>query len=204
LYDRQCAGYEQAYFDQQCRLNPLYDRNCTGYAEAYALANVVPTSTTSTTTLTVAAPQIVVSTTGTVAVETPVIRDPVVNEVITRPATTAQTSTRQESRPEQKPEQKTEEKKDDKKEDKKDTKTEQRRVVVQRHIEMATTAQTVTTAEVKLYDSGLMQDYTIIQDRLYSRMLARPMQDNARLNRRLSEDSNRLYRELEDGQWRRN
>ncbi len=203
LYNSRCAGYAQAYYDQQCRLNPLYDRNCTGYAEAYALANVVPTSTTSTTTLTVAAPQIVVSTTGTVAVETPVIRDPVVNEVITRPATTAQTSTRQESRPEQKPEQKTEEKKDDKKEDKKDSKTEQRRVVVQRQIEMATTAQTVTTAEVKLYDSGLMQDYTIIQDRLYSRMLARPMQDNARLNRRLSEDSNRLYMELEDGQWRR-
>jgi hypothetical protein len=203
LYSTQCAGYQQAYFDQQCRLNPLYDRTCTGYAEAYALANVVPsTSTQSSTTLTVAAPQIVVSTTGSVAVETPVVRDPVVNEVITRPAPT---STRQEARQEQ--QQKTEEKKDDKKEDKKedkkDTKVDQRRVAIARQIEIAKAAPSVTTSEVKLYDSGLMQDYTIIQDRLYARMLEKPMQDNVRLNRRMQEDSNILYRELEDGQWRR-
>lgn len=201
LYNSQCNGYAQAYFDQQCRLNPLYDRTCTGYAEAYALANVVPsTSTQSSTTLTVAAPQIVVSTTGSVAVETPVVRDPVVNEVITRPAPT---STRQEPRQEQRQEQKTEEKKEDKKEEKKDTKVEQRRVAIARQIEIATATPTVTTSEVKLYDSGLMQDYTIIQDRLYARMLEKPMQDNVRLNRRMQEDSNILYRELEDGQWRR-
>ena len=79
LYDRTCTGYAQAYFNQQCTANALYDRTCPGYAEAYALANVVPTPT-----VTISAPTIQVSTTGTVAVETPIVSDPVVNEVITR------------------------------------------------------------------------------------------------------------------------
>lgn len=199
LYDRSCAGYEAAYFTQQCNLNPLYDRNCSGYSEAYALQNIVPSTSTSTT-LTVAAPQLVVSTSGAVSVETPVIADPVVNEVVTRrPETTAaRVEQRQEQRPEPaKKEEKKEEKKDDKKVD-------QRRALVQKQMLEQATSTVAVNNEVKIYDSGLMKDTLIIQDRLYARMLGKPLQDNQRLNRRMQEDSNILYRELEDGQWRRN
>jgi hypothetical protein len=82
LYDSSCAGYAEAYFNQQCSLNSLYDRRCPGYETAYALANIVPAPTA-----VVSAPVLQVSTTGTVSVETPVVSDPVVNEVITRPPT---------------------------------------------------------------------------------------------------------------------
>jgi hypothetical protein len=202
LYNSRCSGYEQAYFTQQCTANPLYDRNCSGYSEAYALQNVVPSTSTSTT-LTVAAPQLVVSTSGAVSVETPVIADPVVNEVVTRrPETTA---ARVEQRQEQRPEPaKKEEKKEDKKEEKKDDKkVEQRRALVQKQMIEQATSTVAANTEVKIYDSGLMKDTLVIQDRLYARMLGKPLQDNQRLNRRMQEDSNILYRELEDGQWRR-
>ena len=26
-----CTGYNEAYFNQQCQLNPQYDEQCTGY-----------------------------------------------------------------------------------------------------------------------------------------------------------------------------
>jgi hypothetical protein len=83
LYSPSCAGYEQAYFNQQCSINALFNSQCQGYAEAYALANVIAPTTT------VAIPQVQVSTTGTVSVETPIVADPIVNEVITRPTTNA-------------------------------------------------------------------------------------------------------------------
>ena len=35
LYDSGCPGYAEAYYDQQCSLDPLYDTGCPGYAEAY-------------------------------------------------------------------------------------------------------------------------------------------------------------------------
>ena len=88
LYDSTCTGYAQAYFNQQCTISPLYDRTCPGYAEAYALAHVVSAPT-----VTVSAPTVQVSTTGTVAVETPIVSDPVVNEVITRPTVTTNATT---------------------------------------------------------------------------------------------------------------
>jgi hypothetical protein len=162
----------------------------------------VPSTSTSTT-LTVAAPQLVVSTSGAVSVETPVIADPVVNEVVTRrPETTA---ARVEQRQEQRPEPaKKEEKKEDKKEEKKDDKkVEQRRALVQKQMIEQATSTVAANTEVKIYDSGLMKDTLVIQDRMYARMLGKPLQDNQRLNRRMQEDSNILYRELEDGQWRR-
>jgi hypothetical protein len=198
LYDRSCAGYEAAYFTQQCTANPLYDRNCSGYSEAYTLQNIMPSTSTSTT-LTVAAPQLVVSTSGAVSIETPVIADPVVNEVVTRrPQTTA---ARVEQRQEQRPEPA---KKEDKKEEKKDDKkVDQRRALVQKQMIEQATSTVAANTEVKIYDSGLMKDTLVIQDRLYARMLGKPLQDNQRLNRRMQEDSNILYRELEDGQWRR-
>ena len=35
LFSTNCAGYAQAYYDQQCTINALYDAGCKGYAEAY-------------------------------------------------------------------------------------------------------------------------------------------------------------------------
>ena len=35
LYDSGCPGYAEAYYDQQCGIDPLYDSGCPGYAEAY-------------------------------------------------------------------------------------------------------------------------------------------------------------------------
>ena len=35
LYSPDCAGYAQAYFDQQCLYNSLYSNQCPGYAQAY-------------------------------------------------------------------------------------------------------------------------------------------------------------------------
>ena len=35
LYDTQCSGYAQAYFNQQCGLDPLYNDQCPGYSTAY-------------------------------------------------------------------------------------------------------------------------------------------------------------------------
>lgn len=35
LYSTSCAGYAQAYFDQQCSANPLYNAACPGYQQAY-------------------------------------------------------------------------------------------------------------------------------------------------------------------------
>lgn len=201
LYDRSCAGYQAAYFAQQCNLNPLYDRNCSGYSEAYALANVVPATSTSST-LTVAAPQLVVSTSGAVSVETPVIADPVVNEVVTRrpETTTARAEPRQEQRPEPA---KKEEKKEEKKDEKDSKKVDQRRALVQKQMIEQATSTVAANTEVKIYDSGLMKDTLIIQDRLYARMLGKPLQDNQRLNRQLTEASERLYKEIENEQWRR-
>jgi hypothetical protein len=92
LYDSNCPGYAEAYFNQQCSNNALYDRRCPGYQEAYALANIVPAPRT-----VVSAPVLQVSTTGTVAIETPVVSDPVVNEVITRPTTQTNNATNTQS-----------------------------------------------------------------------------------------------------------
>lgn len=35
LYDPSCNGYEQAYTEQQCSADPLYDPSCPGYQQAY-------------------------------------------------------------------------------------------------------------------------------------------------------------------------
>ena len=33
LYDVQCTGYQQAYFDQQCELDSQYDKTCPNYLD---------------------------------------------------------------------------------------------------------------------------------------------------------------------------
>lgn len=84
LYIATCPGYAEAYYAQQCTANALYDSSCPGYNEAYALANIVAPAA-----IAISAPILQVSMTGNVSVETPVISDPIVNEVVTRPAPTA-------------------------------------------------------------------------------------------------------------------
>lgn len=214
LYSNQCSGYQQAYFDQQCRINPLYDRNCTGYAEAYALANVVPATSTSVSTTT---PSIQVSSTGTVTMETPVVADPVVNEVITRPvqtstpaAQTTQTSqaasqvinqtaqTTQSNQTSEKKESKKEDRKEEKREEKRETKQVTRDIKVD-------TAKTevgqIKSVEIRTVD--LPKGVDII-DYSFMRIIAnmKTIQEN-RNSARMMQHSDRIHRELVDEQWRK-
>jgi len=186
LYDTSCTGYAQAYFNQQCSLNALYDRTCPGYAEAYALANVVTTPTA-----TVSAPTLQVSTTGTVSIETPVVSDPVVNEVITRPVnatisnqqtTTTPTSSVSNAEPKT-------EKKAEAKPVAKQTRNEVKNEVTQ-------TAPVIVDVQAK--PQPLM-----IVDLLYIKMVKKPIQDNNKAYYRLIMNSQQTHEEMVDEQWRR-
>jgi len=209
LYNSGCQGYAQAYFNYQCSQNPLYDRNCTGYAEAYALANVVPA--TSTNTVSTSTPSVQVSTTGTVTMETPVVADPVVNEVITRPVQTS-TSAAQSSQP---PSQVTTqtitqaaqtEKKESKKEDKKEEKREEKRESKQvaRDIKVDSTKNEVGQIKsVEIRTVELPKGVEII-DYSFMRIIAnmKTIQEN-RNSARMMQHSDRIHRSLVDEQWRR-
>ena len=186
LYDPSCPGYTQAYFNQQCSLNPLYDRRCSGYEAAYALANVVSTPTA-----VVSAPVLQVSTTGTVSVETPVVSDPVVNEVITRPvnatvsvqqtnpqpaAQTAQAEPKQEKKAEAKPVAKP-------------TRAEVKNEVTQ-------------TAPV-MVDVPMQTQPLMIVDMLFRNMVKKPIQDNNRSYYALIMGSQKSHEEMVDEQYRK-
>lgn len=43
LNDTRCPGYTQAYFDQQCDIDPLYDSTCPGYDQALLLQDMANT-----------------------------------------------------------------------------------------------------------------------------------------------------------------
>jgi len=186
LYDSSCPGYAEAYFNQQCSSNALYDRRCSGYQEAYALANVVPTSRT-----VVSAPVLQVSTTGTVSVETPVVSDPVVNEVITRPvnatvsvqqtnpqpaAQTAQAEPKAEKKAEAKPVAKP-------------TRAEVKNEVTQ-------------TAPV-MVDVPMQTQPLMIVDMLFRNMVKKPIQDNNRSYYALIMGSQKTHEEMVDEQYRK-
>lgn len=207
LYSSQCSGYQQAYYNQQCRINPLYDRNCTGYAEAYALANVVPnTNTVSTST-----PSVQVSTTGTVTMETPVVADPVVNEVITRPVQTSTPAAQSTQPPSQVTTQtitqaaqteKKESKKEDKKEEKREEKRESKQVA--RDIKVDTNKTEVGQIKsVEIRTIELPKGVEII-DYSFMRIIAnmKTIQEN-RNSARMMQHSDRIHRELVNGQWNR-
>ncbi len=191
LYDRTCPGYAEAYFNQQCTANALYDRTCPGYAEAYALAHVVATPT-----VTVSAPTIQVSTTGTVAVETPVVSDPVVNEVITRPTTTVTSNATQpvqQTNPQSptsvaQAESKTE-KKTEVKQVSRQTRTEVKNEVTQ-------TAPTIT----EVYQPPPPM---LIIDMLYLKMVKKPIQDNGKAYYFLTKNSQIKHEEMVDEQYRK-
>jgi len=186
LYDPSCTGYTQAYYNQQCSLNPLYDRGCTGYAEAYALAHVVPAPTA-----TVSAPTVQVSTTGTVSVETPIVADPVVNEVITRPVNasvsiqqTNTTTTTQVTQAEPKTEKKTE--------------TKQVSTAKRAEAKNEVTSSAPVIVDVQAKPQPLM-----IIDLMYVKMVKKPIQDNNRAYYNLIMNSQHTHEEMVDEQYRR-
>lgn len=86
LSDPSCPNYAQAYQDSQCALNALYSPSCSNYEQSYALANIITPRTS------VSMPQLQVRTTGRVSVETPIVSDSVVNDVITREPTSRESS----------------------------------------------------------------------------------------------------------------
>jgi hypothetical protein len=191
LYDSGCYGYSEAYFNQQCSLNPLYDRRCPGYQTTYALANVVPAPTA-----TVSAPTVQVSTTGTVSVETPVVSDPVVNEVITRPTTvtTNATSTVSNSSQTNQVAQAAQT------ESKTEKKTETKQVATAKRAEVKNE---VTASAPVIADIGMQQPNVLIIDMMYKKLIKKPIQDNNRAYYALIMGSQKTHEEMVDEQYRR-
>jgi hypothetical protein len=186
LYDPSCPGYTQAYFNQQCSNNALYDRRCSGYQEAYALANIVPAPTTS-----VSAPVLQVSTTGTISITTPIVSDPVVNEVITRPvnATVSVQPTNSQSTTETAKAEPKQEKKTEAKPVAKSTRAEAKNEVTQ-------------TAPV-MVDVPVQPQPLMIVDMLFRNMVKKPIQDNNRSFYALIMGSQKTHEEMVDEQYRK-
>lgn len=181
LYSPSCAGYEQAYFNQQCSINALFNSQCEGYAEAYALANIVSPSRP------IAVPQVQVSTTGTISVETPIVAEPIVNEVITRPqannATNTQSNTVQSNSAQAEP----------KPEKKQETKQAPKQVATaQSEIPTQTIPQPVHEYKAP-----------VILDLAYQRMVKKPIQDNNRAMYNLIMNSQIKHEEMVNEQYRR-
>ena len=184
LYATDCDGYAQAYHDQQCSINPLYDRTCQGYSEAYALANLVPA--TNTQTVAVSVPQVTVSTTGTVEVETPIVSNPIVNETITKKVDIVKASAPVVETPKQ--------------EEKKQTITEAPKKSAPVRSEMAK-----SSPEIK--DAIVIRQVEVPQiiDVAYQKLLSKniTIKDNARVNRLMNYKQDLLHKEIVDEQWRR-
>lgn len=176
LYNSRCTGYEQAYFNQQCSINALFNNQCQGYAEAYALANIVAPSRP------ITVPQVQISTTGVISVDTPVVADRIVNEVITRPnATNPPPSTVQSNTPQAQPE-----KKQETKQAPKQTATAKGEIPTQ-----------AIPQPVHEYKAP------IILDLAYQRMVKKPIQDNGKAMYNLIMNSQIKHEEMVDGQYRK-
>jgi hypothetical protein len=195
LYNPSCPGYANAYFTQQCTLNALYDRECPGYAEAYALANIVaPTP------IAISAPVLQVSTTGTVSVETPVIADPVVNEVVTRPVATniSPVSVARNPEPVSQASSQTE-KKEEKKESKSEPKQETK-PTAKHQVKMAdgksVETPNITPTPVKIEQVQLI-------DLLSRKMISKPLSTNARAYYLMTIGGQRTHEDMIDEQFRR-
>jgi hypothetical protein len=184
LSDPSCPGYANAYLAQQCTLNALYDRDCPEYSQAYALANIVAP-----TTIAISAPILQISTTGVISVETPIIADPIVNEVVTRPAPTArnpepasQTSSQPSSQSEKK----------DSKPEAKPTGKPQTKTADAKSIEMPNMTQTpVKIEQVQLIDL------------LSRKMVSKPLSTNARAYYLMTIGGQRSHEDMIDEQYRR-
>jgi hypothetical protein len=191
LYSPQCPNYAQAYLDQQCSLNALYDKSCSGYAEAYALANIVTPS------VPISAPVLQVSSSGNVSVETPIVADPVVNEVVTRQPTQAvvnnATQTNTATSPVAQAEPKTEKK------------VETKSVASVKGIEVknqGTIETPVGTAPV-IKTAEMPKGFDIV-DFSHRKLIANlpSISENRRI-RWMTNDSDKRHREMVDGQWNR-
>jgi hypothetical protein len=205
LYSPSCPGYAEAYFSQQCNANQLYSRDCPGYAQAYALANVIPATSTSSNTV-VNAPQVQVSTSGTVSVETPVIADPVVNEIVTRaPATTSVTSTAsrtQESVATSNTAASTEEKKESTGSNKPAASTSNRRQIARDTVSKNEAGVASASAPV-LVDRPMQVQQLQIVDMLYLKLInKKPIQDNNKSYYNLIMNSQHKHEEMVDGQYK--
>ena len=186
LYDTRCTGYAEAYFNQQCSNNSLYDRRCPGYNEAYALANIVPAPRT-----VVSAPVLQVSTTGTVSIETPVVSDPVVNEVITRPVNVSTSVQQNNMQPATQTTQA---------EPKAEKKTEAKPVARQTRAEAKNE---VTQTAPMMVDAPAQQQPLMIIDMLFKNMVKKPIQDNNRSYYALIMGSQKTHEEMVDEQYRK-
>jgi hypothetical protein len=187
LYDSNCTGYAEAYFNQQCSNNALYDRRCSGYQEAYALANIVSTPRT-----VVSAPVLQVSTAGTVSVTTPVVSDPVVNEVITRPNTNATSSVQQNNT--------TSSTSVSQAEPKAEKKTEAKPVATTKRAEAKNE---VTQTAPVIVDIPQPIPPVLIVDLMYKKLVKKPIQDNNRAFYALIMGSQKTHEEMVDEQYRR-
>lgn len=209
LYNASCPGYTEAYFAQQCNANQLYSRECPGYSQAYALANVIPATSTSNTTV-VSVPQLQVSTSGTVSVEAPVIADPVVNEVVTRASpTTSVTSVTNTARTTESVATSSNttasaEEKKDTKSSSSSTKQQAKRTVPKATSskDSSASATTAATAPV-LVDRNIQLQQLQIIDMLYLKMVKKPIQDNGRGYYNLIMNSQHKHEEMVDGQYRK-
>lgn len=186
LYDTRCTGYSQAYFNQQCSNNPLYDRRCSGYNEAYALANVVPASKP-----VVSAPVLQVNTTGTVSIETPIVSDTVVNEVITRPRNVSTPVQQNNTQPAAQNAQA---------ESKQEKKAEAKPVAKQTRAEVKNE---VTQTAPVMVDVPMQTQPLMIVDMLFRNMIKKPIQDNNRSFYALIMGSQKTHEEMVDEQYRK-
>jgi hypothetical protein len=186
IYSPSCPGYQQAYFAQQCTLNALHDRDCPGYNEAYALANIVaPTP------ITISAPVLQISMTGGVSVTTPVIADPVVNEVVTRPAPAASNPVSNTRNPEPTSQPTSQPEKKDSKPEPKPVAKPQVKTADAKSIEMPN----LTPTPVKIEQVQLI-------DLLSRKMISKPLSTNARAYYLMTIGGQRSHEEMIDEQYR--
>lgn len=187
LYSNQCSGYQDAYYAQQCALNGLYDRQCPNYAEAYSLANIVTPSKP--------VPSLQVTTTGAISVETPIVADATVNEIITKPSQmTSQisvVSTQQlQSVPTEKPKETV--KAETKQEAKPEVKQAPKQQVKVANIEVPT----IATPVVKI-------EQVQIVDLLSKKMISKPIKRSDRDFYLMMVGTHKLHEEMVDGQYGR-
>lgn len=178
LYSTQCNGYQDAYYAQQCSLNGLYDSQCPNYAEAYALANILKPSRQ------IAVPQVQISTTGVISVDTPVVADRIVNEVITRPnVQNTPPSPIQSNATQTEP------------------KAEKKQETKQAPKQTATAKGEIPTQDIP----QPVHEYKapIILDIAYQRMVKKPIQDNGKAMYNLLMNSQIKHEEMVDGQYRK-
>jgi hypothetical protein len=181
-----CPGYANAYLTQQCALNALYDRDCSGYNEAYALANIVAPRA-----IAISAPVLQISTTGTVSMETPIIADSVVNEMVTRPAPTASNPVSNARNPEPSSQPSSQSEKKDSKPEAKPTSKPQTKTADAKSIEMPN----IVATPVKIEQVQLI-------DLLSRKMINKPLSTNARAYYLMTIGGQRSHEDMIDEQYR--